>query len=164
MRIVRTFARRDLLVLAVALAALACGGGDEARFSVRYNEIPGLPHEALTVTVTESGRNRLLVGEDIGSNERQAPEFPTGVDGTLRVAFELAPSGATASRGAVEVPLRPDWRYGFDIFVDSLNPALECFGCQGSRAFPLAPQYRRSARDSVWLVWGGNWIKHPVIY
>jgi hypothetical protein len=48
--------------------------------------------------------------------------------------------------------------------VDSTNPTRLCFGCIGARAFPLAAAYQRTERDSVWLIWGGNYIRNPVIY
>ncbi|MEO8564029.1 MAG: hypothetical protein ABI601_18255 [bacterium] len=48
--------------------------------------------------------------------------------------------------------------------MDSLDPTRYCFGCLGARAFPLAAEYRRSTNDSVWVVWGGNSFKNPVIY
>jgi hypothetical protein len=57
-----------------------------------------------------------------------------------------------------------DWGYAFTIRVDSLDPTRYCFGCLGAHAFPLAAQYRRTVRDSVWVVWGGNSFKNPVVY
>lgn len=151
------------------LTVLGCGGdnargGDEARVFVRYYQVPTLPRNMLTVVLSEARGSRTLRGADIGGQTPEVREFPTGLSGTLRVAFRFAQGISTASEGSLDVTLQPDWIYGFDIFVDSLNPTRSCFGCQGSRAFPLAPEYRRSPRDSVWLVWGGNSIKNPAVY
>ena len=155
------------LALAAALLAwlpVACRTAEEARVGVTYYDAPRLPRDLLTVTVSDGGAVRELRGDRIGRPGEPAPELPTRRAGTLRVAFRFAAGGATVSEGAAEVPLRGDWRYGFDIMVDSLDPTRACFGCIGRRAFPLPAEYRRSPRDSVWLVWGGNSIRNPVIY
>jgi hypothetical protein len=51
-----------------------------------------------------------------------------------------------------------------DLIHQTTNPDEACFGCVGSQVFPLAPAYRATGRDSLWVVWGGNSISDPVIY
>lgn len=160
---VSIIAQRTLAALA-ACVLLACGGRDEALVSVRYADIPQLPRNLLTVMLSDGARPRVLGPDEIGAPGRSGREFATRRKGELYVSFRFAASGVILSAGEATVPLRSDWRYGFDIRVDSTNPTRLCFGCIGARAFPLAAAYQRTARDSVWLIWGGNYIRNPVIY
>lgn len=149
----------------VLLTALGCfTGGDEAHATVHYSQGGLLPRELLTVTVTDPSGIRTLRGSDIGADWSDGRQFTTATSGSLQVAFRFAAGSVVASEGAVEVPLRTDWTYDFTLSVDSLDPTRFCIGCMGHRAFPLDAAYRVSPRDSVWLVWGGNYIKNPVIY
>jgi hypothetical protein len=149
---------------ALLAAAAACSTGPQSRVAVTYFDARTLPRDLLTVTVTDAGRTRTLRGADVGAGGREGRVLDTRSSGTMRVAFRFASGGTVAAEGSAEVPLRADWAYGFDVHVDSLDPRRSCFGCIGSRAFPLAAAYRRSPRDSVWLVWGGNSIRNPVVY
>lgn len=155
--------RRTLAVVA-ALSVLACGNGDEALVVVNYFDAPRLPRNLLSVTVSDGARTRVLRLDHVGAPGQNGREFATRLQGNLRVAFRFAASGVIVSEGEATVPLRTDWRYGFDIRVDSLNPTRACFGCIGARAFPLAVGYQRTARDSVWLIWSGNNIRNPGIF
>ncbi len=156
-------ARRLLTRMFAGLGPLACAG-EEARVSVQYFEVAPLPRDLLTVTLADGASTRTLRGADIGTNGREGRVLSTRTAGTLRVGFRFAAGQTVASEGAVELPLRPDWHYGIAFHVDSLDPKRGCFGCQGSRAFPLAAAHRRGVRDSLWVVWGGNFIENPVIY
>ena len=157
------FRLRLLSLLVVALGPLACAG-EQARVSVQYFEVVPLPRDLLTVTLADGGSTRTLRGADIGTNGSEGRVLSTRTTGTLRVGFRFASAQTVVSEGAVELPLRPDWHHGIAFHVDSLNPMRGCFGCQGARAFPLAAAYRRGAGDSLWVVWGGNFIANPVIY
>lgn len=161
-------ARRAAVALGPALLAtalwLGACGSDEARASVSYYDAPTLPRTLLAVTVSDGGSARRLTSAEIGANGRPAAELATRQSGTLSVAFRFADGAATIAEGSAEVPLRSDWAYGFTIHVDSANPRRTCFGCIGSTPFPLLARYRRTPADSVWLVWGGNSIRHPVVY
>jgi len=95
-----------------------------------------------------------------------SPEVPTWPSGdlTMRFAFRES-SGELVSRGSVTVELREDWHWSFDIRRSSEDPTRGCFGCFGSKSFPIvAAEFTASDSDSVWVVWGGNWISHPVLY
>ena len=110
-----------------------------------------------------------LTGADfqlVGGTQHKGPALQTTNHGTLTVSYALIPLGSSVavSAGAIELPLKKDWSYGVDIHADTANPSRSCFGCSGSRAFPLAPNFRSSRADSVYMVWGGNSITNPVIY
>ena len=92
------------------------------------------------------------------------PTIETEASGTLTVTYKLEISNAIVSEGLVTLPLRDDWVWGARVEVDSLNPTRFCMGCFGSKSFPLAAAYRRVPADSVWVTWGGNYIKNPVVY
>jgi hypothetical protein len=161
---------RTLRLPTLALAALlicACNG-DEARVKVGFHQQDNLPISMLRVRLVDGFHSYELGPADFNSNEGHAyhsPKLPTRTSGTLHFAFALVePSGDTVSGGAVELPLRRDWSYEIDIQADSTDPTRTCFGCQGSRPFHLAPEYREPAFDSVYVIWGGNYISEPVMY
>ncbi len=155
---------------ALALAALlfsACG--DEARVKVGFHERGALGMSMLRVSVKDGFHSYELQPSDFDSNgESQpyhSPSLATRTEGTLRFSFALVgPSGDTVSSGAVDLPLRRDWSYEIDIQADSADPARSCFGCQGSRPFPLSAEYQGPTLDSVYVIWGGNYISQPVMY
>jgi len=123
----------------------------------------------LKVKVDDGRRVWNLTGADFhlaGGNQYNAPILQTANQGTLVVSYSLIPLGSAAavSTGTIELPLRSDWAYGVDIKPDTADPRRFCLGCAGSKAFPLAPEFRTLQADSVYLVWGGNSISHPVIY
>lgn len=153
----------------VLVALLFCACGDEARVKVGFHEHGDLTVSMLRVSIRDGFHSYELEPADFNSNgESQpyhSPELSTPTKGTLRFAFALVePSGDTVSSGAVDLPLRRDWSYFIDIQADSTDPTRFCFGCQGSRPFQLSPEYRQPAFDSIYVVWGGNYISDPVMY
>jgi hypothetical protein len=158
-------ALRRVLSLA-SLAALAACAGDGARVSVSYTGRPELPPSVATITIDAAGNTSTMRGAELvaqGYTVRSA-ELLTATKGALIVSYVLIAPTDEQSRGSVSLDLRRDWIWGVNITIDSLDPALMCFGCFGSKSFPLPAAYRRSARDSIWMTWGGNSIRNPVIY
>jgi len=93
------------------------------------------------------------------------PWFQTADAGSLEVSFHLtALENDTISEGRLAIPLRGDWQWDIMFTVSSYDPLTGCWGCFGSRAFALDPAYQDTIADSVHVVWGGNYISHPVIY
>lgn len=151
--------------IALALWAISC---DQARVEVRYHATPPLTLSMLSLQVTAAGEGWEFTGPESlpgGNRVFTTGRIPTALEGTLTVAFALRrPSGDTLSYGSASVPLRSDLGWGFEIMPFTTDPADLCFGCAGSIAFALDTTFRATGRDSVWLTWGGNSIKHPVIY
>jgi hypothetical protein len=156
---------KPALLTVLAFAAAACSNSDEARVSVQY--VPRTDLAALTpsVVVAAPGLRRTLSSDEVGATGAREPlAIATPTAGRLDLEFSLVDRGTTASTGTVHVDLRPDWTWGFRISIDSVNPVRPCFGCIGAVSFPLAAAYRRGPADSVWVSWGGNSIKNPVVY
>jgi hypothetical protein len=149
----------------IALVLLGCHGED-ARVQVTYFMRSGLPAASFRTTIDDGSGRREFRGASLTANASQVatPMVDTRRSGTLRVAFALDAEGGAASQGEVSLPLRSDWTWGIWVQIDSIDPRRTCFGCIDSRAFPLIDRYRRVAADSVWVTWGGNSIKNPVIY
>jgi hypothetical protein len=153
------------LFILLLVAASACSATDEARVSVQY--VPRMGVAALTpsVVVTAPGLKQTLSSAQVGvSSLSEVLEIATPTTGRLDIEYSLVSGATTASTGTVHADLRPDWTWGFRISVDSVSPLRGCFGCVGAQAFPLNAAYRRGPADSVWVSWGGNSIKHPVVY
>jgi hypothetical protein len=141
---------------------LLSGCRESSRISAVARLDPPLTTDMLTVTVHDDSRGWTWRGSDFQSSlDLPTPttrERETGTRGEIEVSFRLQVSGDTVSEGMVKLPLRSDWRWGVQVVSATSDPGEACFGCTGSKAFPLAPEYRGPERDSVWLVWGGNSI------
>jgi hypothetical protein len=159
-----TFAVGRRAVLTGMIATVACSAADEARVSVQY--VPRAEIATLTpaIVVSTAGMRRTLSIGELGAAGGQPIDVATPTTGRLDVEFALDDRGAVVSAGTVHVDLRPDWAWGFRVSIDSVSPLRGCFGCAGAEPFPLGAAYRRGAADSVWISWGGNGIKHPVVY
>jgi hypothetical protein len=162
-------ALRSARMSCVVVGTLAACEPD-ARLSVGVQPMPASLNTAVaryriaagvrswTVTLPEPGSGG-------GSARLRSGAMDTPRSGTARVSFALVlPDGRELSVGYATVALRSDWVWNFDLFVRTEDPMRTCFGCAGSKAFPLPPDFREAGRDSVWLVWGGNRIRDPVVY
>lgn len=154
------------ILLALAPAPLACDD-EEARVSFTVFPVEArFQANMLTVRFDDGSGSRSLTGADFEGDGGRADtrEFPTRTSGTLQVEFVVAADPVTLAEGSVAIPLKTDWRWGVDFFLTDRDPTEMCFGCFGAAAFPLAPEYRTSDADSLWVVWGGNSISNPVVY
>lgn len=153
---------------AVALLA-ACGACTaDARISFSTHVGDPVAGATLRVTVEDGTRRWTWTNDDFTTSESSgvptSPSVSTGASGTAHVAFELRDGATVISAGSIAIPLQGDWAWKVDLIASTEDPKLRCFGCQGSHAFPLAEAWRAEGRDSIWMVWGGNSISHPVIY
>jgi len=155
-------------LLAVGLPLLAVSCAPDAQLTGAAYLSPPLALDMLTVTVRDGGKVWAWDGSDFRlrgtSGTPTTPVVGTRAQGEIEVRYQLRASGQLLSQGAVVLPLREDWRWGVGIHAATSDPRLLCFGCVGSQAFALAPDFRPPGRDSIWVVWGGNSISHPVIY
>jgi hypothetical protein len=104
--------------------------------------------------------------------ELSAPVKETSTSGELIIHFELTDSQTNEmiSSGDFSLDLRNDWRYGITFRADSIeaDPTFGCFGCLGYKSFEMDPVLDESGstfeNDSLYVVWGGNFISNPVDY
>jgi hypothetical protein len=155
-------------LISIALGAvLANGCGDDARLSVSVQPMPAPLNTAEVRYRIEAGVvswTATLPAVSHGGG-RASREFDTPTSGSARVSFVMVlPGGREVSSGAAIVTLRGDWLWGFDLMSSTEDPAKRCLGCYGSKSFVLPADLRTTGRDSLWLVWGGNSIKNPVVY
>jgi hypothetical protein len=153
----------------LAIAVILGGCGDEARINASAVLPPPLGPQMLTVTVRD--RDRVIEWTGAAFQVTPAHATPSTPEATveasgpdLEVAFQLVGEGAVLSAGTLPLPRRRDWRWNVSIQAAATDPALACFGCVGSQAFPLVAGFRAADRDSIWVVRGGNSISDPVIY
>lgn len=157
---------RGALLLSSLLLA-ACGPPD-ALVSVSFRGSPPLALEMVTAQASDGQRSWTWTPDDFrATTEHPAPTTPersTPTSGMLQLSISLDDHGTPVASGEIAIELRRDWRWNVDIVTATTDPRLQCFGCIGSKAFSLAPAYRAAGRDSLWLVWGGNSIRNPVVY
>ena len=146
------------LVLSLSLLTAACH--ETSRVSAVARLDPPLTVDMLTVNAKDEDRTWTWRAPDFRSSmEWPTPttrERETRTRGELQVSFRLQVKGQTVSEGSVSLPLRSNWRWGVQVVSATSDPGPACHGCIGSKAFPLAPEYRGPERDSVWLLWGGR--------
>lgn len=151
------------LLLSLSLLTTACH--ETSRVSAVARLDPPLTVDMLTVSAKDEDRAWTWRGSDFRSSmEWPTPttrERETRTRGDLQVSFRLQAQGQVVSEGSVTLPLRSDWRWGVQVVSATSDPGQACHGCTGSKAFPLAREYRGPERDSVWLVWGGHGITEP---
>jgi hypothetical protein len=149
-----------LIILASAFVLAGCD--ETSRISAVARLDPPLTINMLTVSARDKDRDWTWRGPDFRSSlERPTPttrERETGTEGEIQVSFRLQAKGETVSEGSVSLPLRRDWSWGVQVVSATADPGQACFGCTGSKAFPLAREYRGPERDSVWILWGGHAI------
>lgn len=158
--------------LVALIPAILAGGceSEDPRALLGFTLFPtadqGLDPAAVAIRFDDGRSRGTVTGEDFsGTDGRLATrEFETRTSGTLRVDVTVRDGAEEIAEGGVEIPLRPDWRWGVSLSVDDDDPADTCFGCFGSAAFAVAESHRRSPSDSLWVVWGGNSISDPVVY
>lgn len=158
-----------LALLAVVPLLLAADCESEralVSFTVFRDSGLGIDPDQVTIRFSHGGTSRVVTGEDFeGTSSRfDTREFRTPTSGTLIVDVTIAEAGEVIATGMVELPLRPDWGWGVDLFLGDRNPTDTCFGCVDYRAFGVAEGHRDSPADSLWVVWGGNSISNPVVF
>lgn len=137
----------------------------EVQLSVQGNV--NVLRRAINVQIEAPGWRKTLTGSDFSSPNapNYSQSFATPNSGTLQVKFTLKDSiGNQLSDGVISLDLRSDWRWSIDFVLSNQDPFYGCFGCIGHSSFPVDPVLQKSAKDSLFIIWGGNSIKHPVIY
>lgn len=151
------------LCLAAGAMIGSAAGCSEARVSADYQRDTLVPRAQTVVTLSDGLHRYALTGAAlIGTG--YPPSYQTKASGTLLVQVDMADAAGAVATGNVQLPLRDDWGYGISVAIDSVNPIRFCFGCLGGKSFSLRRDVGRSARDSMWITWGGNSIKNPVTY
>ena len=101
-----------------------------------------------------------------GSYSWESKKHSTSTNGNIVVLFEIKnDENSIISKGEISIPLKQDWAWSVDVHHSNMNPMLACFGCFGSKSFPILDSaYIINDTDSIFIVYGGNSISHPVIY
>jgi hypothetical protein len=126
----------------------------------------------IRLTFTDGKHTRKLDGSDFQPDKTGSPsigrtrEFKTAKSGELKVTFKLLDGENLISSGQFEMPLRSDWAWNteFQSSPARSDPLAGCFGCSGARVFALTEGYGMLPSDSLYVIWGGNSIKNPVVY
>jgi hypothetical protein len=160
--------RRPLNLFLPFLGLILAGCSEGSRISAVARLDPPLTLQMLTMTARDEDRRWTWHPSDFHSSiEWPTPttrERETHTQGEIEIAFRLEKAGETVSEGSVMLPLKRDWRWGVQVVSATSDPREACFGCVGSKAFPLAREYRGPERDSIWLMWRGDSISGPAQY
>lgn len=149
------------------LLIAACTDGPGAELTVGVAGQTDLLRPRLTVFATAGRWQQSWRGSEIGSDEAPNHSMPvqTPDAGTLQIRAVLnAADGELLAAGEADLVLESDWRWGVTVWWTDRDPALECFGCMGRIAIPIPAELRSNPSDSLYLVWGGNSIRNPVVY
>jgi hypothetical protein len=159
--------QRHPIQLAMLFILLA-GCGDQARLEVRYAGSQLMSQDMVSVYASDGISSWEWHGEDLRGVpvevELGARGVQTTTAGTLSVRFEARTGELPISAGSVQLPLKEDWMWVVELSIGSDSPLHECFGCADARAFAIDSTFQVEPADSLWVVWGGNSIKNPVVY
>ena len=150
------------LVFLSALAVSGCSlfaGEAEVSFVV---SVPNDSQDDLDVSAAVDGRTvPLSVQETTGRSYDS--ELTSVSTGSTTVSCTLTRDSAS-TRGAVTLDLQEGFRYPIHCAVAAQNPANLCFGCAGSKAFPLDARLGLDEGLSLYLVWSVVDPDNPVLY
>jgi CubicO group peptidase (beta-lactamase class C family) len=113
-----------------------------------YRLVP-LAADLFALDGLETFRVRFAVEEDGGVTGIVGLHIDGSSDETLRASHDRT--------GAGRVP-------HVDVLLSDRNPTELCFGCIGHEAVAVPDDLNPEVADSLFLVWGGNWISDPVVY
>lgn len=162
--------RSAVIAGAICAVSIASGCSSDARLAVAAQPMTAELNAATIRYRVEAGvRNWTVdlqpVAAGTSAGRRNGPAFDTPQKGTATVTFSvILPDGRAIATGQASVPLRGDWEWDFELMALTDDPKPTCFGCFGSKSFALPADLRSAGRDSLWLVWGGNSIRDPVVY
>lgn len=170
--------RRGSMKPAIALAAVAalavpligCGEEDDLgfRLSLRTAGYEEVLNPLLTVTATSGDWEVTATGAELtaaedGSGHAWTVDTPrAGMIGIHVVLRE--PGGTLLAETDVGLAIRSDWEWDVTVQLADRNPTEMCFGCIGHVAVPVPADLIPDVPDSLYVVWGGNWIHNPVVY
>ena len=165
---------RIIIILIVSIVIGSCSEINSDREStIQFKVVKSikLTDDIVLITVHDNFFKWKVYGEldenaPIGSNAWSSKEFPTTSSGNIIIGFELkTKSNKLISQGDISIPLKEDWAWSVEFRHSSFNPIKGCFGCYGSKSFPiLNDNYIKEDTDSIYVVYGGNYISHPLIY
>ncbi len=152
------------LVGAMCVGAALAACDEEAQISAAYRSDALVPRAQTSVTLADGRRRYVVEGAALLPVGGKDSPRPTGTSGEATIDIAMRDAQGAIATGRVTLALKPDWIWGVELHVDSSNPSRYCFGCLGSRSFPLRVGVGRTMRDSLWVTWGGNSIRNPVVY
>jgi hypothetical protein len=169
---------RPLVGLSSLLAFLASCVMPEPRAEVEftYADFSGGEAPASWLSLRyDDGNGERELRVDAASQHGTVVVFPrrrTSTTGLLhvRAALVRAP-GDTAAKAAISLTLRPDWRWGVELFTSAGAYDQQCTGCMGHESFPFRATPNGSGGlpplivpDSLHVVWGGTSISRMSVY
>lgn len=160
-----------IVILALGVVCSCCTKKHCALARVHLVKDPLLTPSMLEVAMSDGRSAWNFDSEDFVEDPAFAdawsgPEVETRTSGTLEVRFSFCDTlGQIVSQGEVTISLRTNWRWSIDLFRASEDPIQMCLGCFDSRSFVILDStFVESEDDSVFVVWGGNFISDPVVY
>jgi len=159
----------SFLFFMTVLLFAGCGSDDEAL--VHFQLInPTFSVDNIEITADDGLLNHTIDEDDYiaNGNSYRTHEFRTRKSGTLKISFEIY-DGVSRQvdpviEGELDLELKSDWFWSVDFIVSDMNPFEFCMGCSGYQAWGLPEILKRNENDSLYIIWGGNSIKNPVIY
>jgi hypothetical protein len=140
---------------------------DSSEIQIGIDGNTDILRKSIKVEMKSSSWSKTLNGTEIGT--LAAPNFSQSFDipksGNVEVKFILSDStGVQLNSGSVSLAIKSDWRWTVTLSLSNHNPFYMCFGCIGYSSFAVDSVFKKLNGDSLFVVWGGNSIKHPVIY
>jgi hypothetical protein len=143
------------LLLPVALAAVvlaACHDASDTRVTVQYVPTAGTGVEGFVATLQAAQTADTFA---VLADSTPAPvfEMKTPASGFVVVTTALVDSLGPIGGGATAIELRRNATLAVKVLIDSVNPAVGCAECLGSKPLTLSAAHQRVAADSIWMVW-----------
>lgn len=152
-------------LLGLALLTSCSKNTDESKisFTLHYLTSNNFSNSEININFDDGKTEYILTNNDFSNGN--SSEFSTETSGNIDIRFSILDSLTdTISTGSINLPIKSDWSWGVGLYITDSNPYNTCMGCTSSKSFILNESYVDSLYDSVFVVWGGNSIKNPVVY
>jgi len=157
-----------LLLLSVVLFT-GCGSDDEALIGIHLVQ-PTYTLDNIVITAKDRFITHTLNEDDFNLNGAtyNSKKIRTMKSGELELDFAIYDGTSRQVEpdveGTITLDLKPDWAWSVDFVISDMNPFNYCMGCSGYESYVLPETLKRNENDTLFVIWGGNSIKHPVIY
>ena len=147
------------VIFMLAAGGCATASSDDTSVAIGFGVRPPLSASMLHATATIGDKSWRIEGSEMAPAPgfgHIGPRLSMPAQGPLTFSFVLiSPTADTISQGSASLELRRDWNWGLSVEGPNDN-GRSCVECsQYVQSFPLAPAYRNSERDSLWVIWTG---------
>lgn len=161
------------ILFSLAISGCTLFGDDDEPADIQFS-VENVNSDEIFILINDSKSRYEITEEDFtGSENNSFPgttkTYGTATDGSINIIFSFHNQSIELASGEFALELKEDWLWGVNFLVASaeFNPLTSCLGCQSYKSFKLQPEALSNTDevpDSLYVVFGGNYISEPVVH